>query len=130
MSQIFLEDGSVIPVTLVAVSQDLTEDLLNKEIKIIGTSKGKGFAGAMKRWNFKGQMATRGQSDSPRKPGSPAAQTPGRVLKGKKMAGHMGNARVTIKGSKIVKMDAEKKHLFVSGPVPGARHSAVTLEIL
>lgn len=129
MSQIFSPDGRVVPVTMLSTQQDLTEDLNEKDIVIVGKSKGKGFTGVMKKWNFAGQMATRGQSDSPRAAGSIGGQTPGRVLPGKKMAGRHGNKRVTIKSSRIVKVDVENKRLFVSGPVPGARNAKVVLEI-
>jgi len=85
----------------------------------------------MKRWNFAGVgESTRGQSNKQRAAGSIGAQTPGRVLRGKKMAGRMGNDRVTVKGSKIVKVNVEAKEIMVMGPVPGARNSKVTLRIL
>lgn len=130
MSQIFLESGRVVPVTLVRASDEIKPELENKEVVIVGTSKGKGFAGVMKRWNFSGQQATRGQSDKPRAAGSIGAQTPGRVFKGKKMAGHLGNKRVTIKGLKIVKVFPDKKEFMVSGPVPGSRNSKLTVSVL
>ena len=130
MSQIFAEDGSVVPVTLIKAETSISTDLENKDIAITGTSKGKGFTGGMKRWNFKGQMATRGQSNTPRSNGSPGAQTPGRVLKGKKMSGRHGNKTVTIKGIKIVKIDVSSNGIFVTGPVPGARNSNVLVKIL
>ena len=95
-----------------------------------GLSKGKGFAGGMKRYGFKGGPATRGQSTSPRQTGSIGSQTPGRVRKGKKMAGHFGNKRITVKGLKIVGYDKDAKKVMVSGPVPGARSSKVNIRIL
>ena len=130
MTQIFQEDGSLLPVTIVSTGDEISKELENKSVELIGKSKGKGFAGGMKRWNFKGQEMTRGMSDGPRKPGSIGAQTPGRVLKGKKMAGHLGNKQVTVKGVKIVKIDENMKYVYVSGPVPGARHSAVIIRVL
>lgn len=130
MSQIFSVDGKVIPVTLVKIFENLEQQLENSPVIVEGTSKGKGFAGVMKRWNFAGGPATRGQSDKPRSGGSIGAQSPGRVFKGKKMAGRMGNKKVSIKGLKILKIDNENNVLFVSGPVPGARNSDVILKVL
>jgi large subunit ribosomal protein L3 len=130
MSQIFLDSGKVMPVTSLLAEIDLTAELEDKKVVLEGVSKGKGFTGVMKKWGFHGQQATRGQSDRPRMPGAIGAQTPGRVLKGKKMAGRHGNFNVTIKGLKIVKVLPEKRELLVSGPVPGARNSKITLTVL
>ncbi|HLB51680.1 50S ribosomal protein L3 [candidate division WWE3 bacterium RIFCSPHIGHO2_12_FULL_38_15] len=131
MSQIFLESGNVIPVTIIKTESDISEDLLNKSVVLTGKSKGKGFAGVMKRWNFAGVgEATRGQSNKQRSGGSIGSQTPGRVLKGKKMAGRLGNKKVTVKGLRIVEIAIDKKELKVSGPVPGARNSTIFLRIL
>ncbi len=131
MSQIFQEDGRVIPVTLIQVdkSQELQEDLKNKEISITGTSKGRGFAGGMKRYGFKHQHVTRGSSNKVRAMGSIGCQTPGHVFKGKRMPGHMGNVQVTIHGSKIVDLIADKSVVLVAGSVPGARNSLVVLKV-
>lgn len=132
MSQMFLENGRVVPTTRLKVDEEsvslLDDSLVGKSIILQGISKGKGFAGVMKRWGFKGGPATRGQSTYPRQAGSIGAQTPGRVLKGKKMAGHMGNRKVTIKGSKILSVQKDKGEIFVSGPVPGARNSEVKIK--
>ncbi len=90
-------------------------------IDVTGTSKGKGFAGGVKRWNFSTQDMTHGNSLSHRAPGSIGQnQTPGRVFKGKKMAGHMGAERVTVQNLEVVRVDAEKNLLLVKGAVPGA----------
>ncbi|EKF74412.1 50S ribosomal protein L3 [Alcanivorax hongdengensis A-11-3] len=90
-------------------------------IDVTGTSKGKGFAGGVKRWNFSTQDATHGNSLSHRAPGSIGQnQTPGRVFKGKKMAGHLGAERVTVQNLEVVRVDAEKNLLLVKGAVPGA----------
>lgn len=129
MSQIFTDGGKVLPVTVVKIESELSEDYLNKAIDITGTSKGKGFTGGMKKWGFKGEQATRGQSTFPRSPGSVGAQTPGRVLKGKKMAGKHGNKQVTIKKSKILALNVENKEVFVLGPIPGARNSLVSIKV-
>lgn len=130
MSQIFLEDGKVIPVTIIKTESEIEEGLKDKGVVIVGKSKGKGFAGVMKKWNFSGQQATRGQSDKARAAGSIGSQTPSRVYKGKKMAGKHGNKKVTVKGSKIVDVNLELNQIMVSGPVPGARNSDILLKVL
>ena len=90
-------------------------------IDVTGTSKGKGFQGGVKRWNFRMQDATHGNSLSHRAPGSIGqCQTPGRVFKGKKMAGHMGAERSTVQSLEVVRVDAERNLLLVKGGVPGA----------
>ena len=84
-------------------------------------SKGKGFQGVVKRWNFRTQDATHGNSLSHRAPGSIGqCQTPGRVFKGKKMSGHMGDERVTTQGLEVVRVDVERNLLLIKGAVPGA----------
>ncbi|QOC23375.1 50S ribosomal protein L3 [Wenzhouxiangella sp. AB-CW3] len=91
-------------------------------VDVTGTSKGKGFAGVVKRHNFRTQDATHGNSLAHRAPGSIGqCQTPGRVFKGKKMAGHMGDERVTTLNLQVVRVDAERNLLLVRGAVPGAR---------
>jgi large subunit ribosomal protein L3 len=97
---------------------DLFEE--GQKVDVIGTSIGKGFAGAIKRWNFSMQDATHGNSLAHRAPGSIGQnQTPGRVFKGKKMAGHMGNVRRTVQNLEVVRVDAEKNLLLIKGAVPG-----------
>ncbi|RMH46602.1 MAG: 50S ribosomal protein L3 [Gammaproteobacteria bacterium] len=92
-----------------------------QKVDVTGVSKGKGFQGAVKRWNFRTQDATHGNSLSHRAPGSIGQnQTPGRVFKGKKMAGHMGARRVTVQTLEIVRVDVERNLLLVKGAVPGA----------
>lgn len=93
-------------------------------VDVTGVSKGKGFQGVVKRWNFSMQDATHGNSLSHRAPGSIGQnQTPGRVFKGKKMAGHMGAERVTVQNLEVVRVDADKNLLLVRGAVPGATGS-------
>ena len=93
-----------------------------QKVDVAGSTVGKGFAGAVKRHNFHMQDATHGNSISHRAPGSIGqCQTPGRVVKGKKMAGHMGNVRRTIQNLEVVRVDAERNLLLVKGAVPGAR---------
>ncbi|MEM9096469.1 MAG: 50S ribosomal protein L3, partial [Pseudomonadota bacterium] len=95
---------------------------------VCGTSIGKGFAGAMKRHNFGGLRASHGVSISHRSHGSTGqCQDPGKVFKGKKMAGHMGDARVTVQNLEIVKTDADRGLLLVKGAVPGPKGGWVTI---
>ena len=92
-----------------------------QKVDVAGRSKGKGFQGGVKRWNFSMQDATHGNSLSHRAPGSIGqCQTRGRVFKGKKMAGQMGNANVTVQGLEVVRVDAERNLLLIKGAVPGA----------
>lgn len=98
-------------------------------IDVTGISKGKGFAGVVKRWGFAGGPRTRGQSDRERAPGSiGSTTTPGRVLKGKKMAGRMGGARVTAQNLKVFEVDPEKNLLLVKGLVPGAKKGLLIIK--
>jgi large subunit ribosomal protein L3 len=97
-----------------------------KAVDVTGTSIGKGFAGVQKRWNFGGGRASHGNSLSHRAPGSIGQrQSPGKVWKGKKMAGHMGNKRVTALNLDLVKIDVERNLLLVKGAVPGAANGNV-----
>lgn len=92
-----------------------------QRVDVAGRSKGKGFQGVVKRWNFRTQDATHGNSLSHRAPGSIGqCQTPGRVFKGKKMSGQMGAESVTVQGLEIVRVDAERNLLLIKGAVPGA----------
>jgi large subunit ribosomal protein L3 len=92
-----------------------------QKVDVVGNSKGKGFAGGVKRWNFHMQDATHGNSLSHRAPGSIGqCQTPGRVFKGKKMAGHMGAEQKTVQNLEVVRVDADRKLLLIKGAVPGA----------
>jgi large subunit ribosomal protein L3 len=93
-----------------------------QKVDVRGTSIGKGYAGVIKRHNFKTQDATHGNSLAHRAPGSIGQnQTPGRVFKGKKMAGHMGNAKTTIQNLEVVRVDGERNLLLVKGAIPGAK---------
>jgi large subunit ribosomal protein L3 len=92
-----------------------------QQVDVTGTSKGKGFAGVVKRHNFRTQDATHGNSLSHRVHGSIGQnQTPGRVFKGKKMAGHLGNVRTTVQSLEVVRVDAERNPLLIRGAVPGS----------
>jgi large subunit ribosomal protein L3 len=98
-------------------------------VDVSGISKGKGFAGTVKRWNFATQDATHGNSLAHRKPGSIGqCQTPGRVWKGKKMSGHLGNVNKTIQNLKIVKIDEENKLILVKGSIPGPSGSKIIIK--
>ena len=113
------------------VGQEIKADVfeVGEPIKVIGTSKGKGFSGVVRRWGFRGGPKTHGQSDRHRSPGSIGAGTsPGRVWPGKKMPGHYGVDRVTVKGLKIVATDPEKNVVLVRGPIPGANKGIVRIE--
>jgi large subunit ribosomal protein L3 len=100
-----------------------------QSVDVSGTSKGKGFQGTVKRWNFQMQDATHGNSISHRAPGSIGqCQTPGKVWKGKKMSGHMGDERKTIQNLKITSIDHENNLLLVKGPIPGSRGSNIILK--
>lgn len=95
---------------------------VGQKVDVAGTTIGKGFAGGVKRHNFRTQDATHGNSLSHRAPGSIGqCQTPGRVFKGKRMAGHMGNVRRTVQNLEIVRVDAERNLLLIRGAIPGAR---------
>ena len=113
------------------VGTTLTVERFTKDqaVDVVGTTKGKGFAGVVKRHNFRTQDATHGNSLSHRAPGSIGQnQTPGRVFKGKKMAGHLGNERQSTLNLTIVKVDAERSLLYVKGAVPGAPGGIVMLK--
>jgi len=101
---------------------------VGQKVDVTGTSKGKGFAGVIKRYNFAMQDATHGNSLSHRAPGSIGqCQTPGRVFKGKKMAGHMGDERVTTQNLEIIRIDTERNLLLIKGAVPGAPGGQVSV---
>lgn len=115
----------------ITVGSEITVEIFAeaKKVDVSGTSKGKGFAGAVKRWNFRTQDATHGNSLSHRAPGSIGqCQTPGRVWKGKKMAGHMGAEQVTTQNLEVVRVDAENNLLLIKGAVPGATGSDVIVK--
>ena len=112
------------------VGSELGVDLFEpgQKVDVIGTSIGKGYAGTVKRHNFRTQDATHGNSLAHRAPGSIGQnQTPGRVFKGKKMAGHMGNVRSTVQNLEVVRVDAERNLVLVKGAVPGHKGGRVIL---
>jgi len=98
-------------------------------VDVTGRSKGRGFAGVVKRWDFAGGPKTHGQSDRHRAPGSIGASTdPGRVLPGKKMAGHYGDEKITVQNLKVVRIIPEKNIIMVKGSVPGPRNGLVVIK--
>jgi large subunit ribosomal protein L3 len=102
---------------------------VGERVDIVGVSKGKGFAGVVKRHHFHGMDATHGTSDRERAPGSNSATTtPGRVFKGSRRAGHMGVERITAQNLKVVMVDAERNLIGVHGAVPGGKGSLVVLK--
>ena len=125
MSEFRIEDGDDNAYELGAeIKVDLFEE--GQKVDVIGTSIGKGFAGGVKRHNFRMQDATHGNSLSHRAPGSIGQnQTPGRVFKGKKMAGHMGNVRRTVQNLVVVRVDNDRNLLLIRGAVPGSKGGRV-----
>lgn len=120
----------VAPENLIEVGEEITADhyFAGQFVDVAGTSIGKGFAGAMKRWNFGGLRASHGVSISHRSHGSTGmCQDPGKVFKGKKMAGHLGSARITVQNLQVVRTDADRGLIMVKGAVPGSRGGWVTI---
>lgn len=116
----------------IEVGSEITVEIFaeTKMVDVVGTSKGKGFQGAIKRWNFSHQRNTHGNSLSHRAPGSIGQnQSPGKVFKGKKMAGQMGNKRVTMQSLDVVRVDTENNLLLVKGTVPGAPGGDVIIKV-
>ena len=121
----------VAPENLIEVGSEITADhyVTGQFVDVSGTSIGKGFAGAMKRHNFGGLRASHGVSISHRSHGSTGqCQGPGKVFKGKKMAGHMGAARVTTQNLQVVKTDADRGLIMIKGAVPGSKGGWVTVK--
>jgi large subunit ribosomal protein L3 len=126
-----LAEFRVDPENLVAVGEEITADhyFEGQFVDVSGTSTGKGFAGAMKRHNFGGLRASHGVSISHRSHGSTGqCQDPGRVFKGKKMAGHLGSVRVTTQNLQVVRTDADRGLIMVKGAVPGTKGGWVTIK--
>jgi len=131
MQTFFDQTGRVFPVTLLLGRKTRVDEIFKEGelLTVTGISKGKGFAGVVKRYGFAGGPRTHGQSDRERAPGAiGSTTTPGRVLKGKRMAGRMGGQKVTVKNVWIAKVDAKKNILYVRGAVPGARKSLVEIK--
>jgi large subunit ribosomal protein L3 len=121
----------VSPENLIGVGEEITADhyFAGQFVDVAGTSLGKGFAGAMKRHNFRGLRASHGVSVSHRSHGSTGqCQDPGKVFKGKKMAGHLGSVRVTTQNIQVVRTDADRGLIMVKGSVPGSKGGWVTIK--
>jgi large subunit ribosomal protein L3 len=126
-----LAEFRVSPENLIEVGEEITANhfLEGQRVDVAGTSIGKGFAGVMKRHNFGGLRASHGVSVSHRSHGSTGqAQDPGRVFKGKKMAGHMGSVRVTTQNLEVVRTDADRGLIMIKGAVPGSKGGWVTIK--
>ncbi|MEO0467778.1 MAG: 50S ribosomal protein L3 [Pseudomonadota bacterium] len=126
-----LAEFRVDPDNMIGVGEEISADhyLAGQFVDVAGTSIGKGFAGAMKRHNFGGLRATHGVSISHRSHGSTGqCQDPGKVFKGKKMAGHMGAARVTTQNLQVVRTDSDRGLIMVKGAVPGSKGGWVTIK--
>ena len=126
----YLREVGVDDPSEVEVGQEINASLFEpgERVHATGFSKGRGFAGVVKRHGFRGGPKTHGQSDRHRAPGSiGAGNTPGRVLKGQKMAGHMGNAKITVRNLEVVLADSERNLLLVKGAVPGARNGVLVI---
>ena len=126
----FLREVKADQVSDLEVGQEIDVGLFQPgdSVDATGLSKGRGFAGGVKRHGFKGGPKTHGQSDRHRAPGSIGAGTsPGRVVKGHKMAGHMGNNRVTVRNLEVIQSDPERNLLVLKGALPGARNSLVVI---
>lgn len=131
MTQIW-KNKTVIPVTVLKVESEnkkLPEDIKEGiKIKISGKSKGKGFQGVVKRHGFAGGSKTHGQKDRLRAPGSIGTTAPQRTIKGRKMAGHMGQRRITAKNVEVVAVNNDEQTILVKGAVPGMRGTIVELK--
>tara|TARA_B100000686_G_scaffold350173_1_gene445389 strand:+ start:413 stop:1036 length:624 start_codon:yes stop_codon:yes gene_type:complete len=126
-----LQEFDVDDLSTFEVGQELKADVFEAGdlVKVVGTSKGRGFAGVVRRYNFRGGPKTHGQSDRHRAPGSiGAGSSPGRVWPGTRMGGHYGVDRITVKGLKVVAADVDKNVVLVKGSVPGAKNGLVRIE--
>ncbi|MBL4599112.1 MAG: 50S ribosomal protein L3 [Rhizobiaceae bacterium] len=119
-----LAEFRVSPENMIEVGAEISAEhfVIGQKVDVTGTSIGKGFAGAMKRHNFKGLRASHGVSVSHRSHGSTGqCQDPGKVFKGKRMAGHMGSTRITTQNLEVVRTDAERGLILIKGAVPGSK---------
>jgi large subunit ribosomal protein L3 len=120
--------GQTLPVMEVGNKLDLSQFVAGDFVNVVGTSKGRGFQGVVKRHGFHGSPKTHGHKDQLRMPGSIGATAPQRVFKGKRMAGHMGASRVTVKGLEVIDVNTESNELSLKGAVPGAPRSLVLIQ--
>ncbi len=129
MTQLW-HDEKVVPVTVVQLNENESVAELKEgdTVQVSGTSKGRGFQGVVKRHGFHGGPKTHGQKDRLRAPGSSGPTAPQRVIKGRKMAGHMGSERVTVKNLKVVSVEEKERNVFLRGAVPGMIGGMVELQ--
>lgn len=125
----YLREFRTTDVSDMQIGQEIKADIFKEGdyVDVSGTSKGKGFAGVMKRHNFGGGPATHGQSDRARAPGNIGSQRPQRVLKGLRMAGHLGNEKITVMKMKIIAVDPQKNYILIEGSVPGVKNSLIVI---
>ena len=127
----FLREFLSVDLSDIEVGQEIKSDLfkLGDLVKVTGISKGRGFSGAVRRYNFKGGPKTHGQSDRHRAVGSiGAGSSPGRVWKGTRMPGHYGVDKVTVRGLKIIHIDSTQDIVYVSGALPGSKNGLLIVE--
>lgn len=127
----YLREFRVDDLAEMEVGQQITVDMFEpgERVDIVGTSKGRGFAGVVKRHHFGGSPKTHGTKDQHRTSGSVGGGTyPGKTWKGQRMAGHMGNSRVTVRGLEVVQANPDRNILLIKGAVPGHRNSLVLIE--
>jgi large subunit ribosomal protein L3 len=134
MTQIFTEDGkrqqvTVVETTQLPQGQDKLAELfkVGDFVDVIGTSKGRGFQGGMRRWNWSGGPRSHGSMSHRRVGSIGASADPSRVLKGRHMPGHMGNQRVTIQNLKVLKVDEKNNLIAIKGAIPGHRNSKLSI---
>ena len=128
MSQLFKDNGMVIPVTL--IEADSLENLEINEgdkVKVSGISKGKGFQGVVKRHGFSGLPGSHGHKGMERSPGSIGQRFPQHTLKGRRMAGHMGAEKVTVRNLEVIRIDKETRLLALKGAIPGRRGTLIKI---
>lgn len=126
MTRIFDENGGEIPVTLLEIGQKAAEFKEKEKVNVTGVSRGKGFAGTVKRHHFHTGPKTHG-SNNYRQPGSIGDTGPQRVVKGRRMGGHLGAKKSTIQNLEIFKIEPEKKRLYLRGAVPGPKNAQVLI---
>ncbi len=131
MTQVW-KDEKVIPVTVLGVDLGKYDENALKEgdkVQVTSRTRGRGFQGVVKRYSFAGGQKTHGQKNRMRAPGSIGSTAPQRVWPGRKMAGHMGTTKLTIKGLKVITVDKENNLVMLKGAVPGMRGSEVRIKI-
>lgn len=133
MTQIFRDDGVVLPVTLVSLvdGADLSNITEGETVTVSGISKGKGFQGVVKRHGFHGGPRSHGQKHSEREPGSiggSGGRAGGRVVKGMRMAGRMGGEKITVKNLQVIKISPDTQEVYISGAIPGRRGTLLEIK--